>query len=100
MRFQGIIPCRFLRTIFDAGWGVSSGYTSGMIPIGSHPAWHPVMETLAYASGYALYRRIRRRRGDVLGEGQRWNVIAAAAVGALVGSRLLGLAEVGGGADD
>jgi prolipoprotein diacylglyceryltransferase len=36
---------------------------------------------------------MRAQRGDVIGEPQRWTVIAAAAVGALVGSRLLGLAE-------
>ena len=64
-----------------------------MIPIGSHPAWHPVLETLAYAAGYAVFRRLRARRGDVVDEPQRWTVLAAAAVGALAGSRLLGLAE-------
>ncbi|MGD0734371.1 MAG: prolipoprotein diacylglyceryl transferase family protein [Terracidiphilus sp.] len=64
-----------------------------MIPIGSHPAWHPVFETLAYAAGYAVFRRLRARQGDALAEPQRWTVLAAAAVGALVGSRLLGLAE-------
>ena len=69
------------------------GYTHAMIPIGSHPAWHPVFETLAYAAGYAVFRRLRGRQGDMLGEPQRWTVLAAAAVGALVGSRLLGLVE-------
>lgn len=64
-----------------------------MIPTGSHPAWHPVFETLAYAAGYAVFRLQRARRGDILAEPKRWTVIAAAAVGALVGSRLLGLAE-------
>jgi prolipoprotein diacylglyceryltransferase len=64
-----------------------------MIPIGSHPAWHPVFETLAYAAGYAVFRRLQTRQGDVVAEPQRWTVLAAAAVGALVGSRLLGLAE-------
>jgi prolipoprotein diacylglyceryltransferase len=64
-----------------------------MIPIGSHPAWHPVFETLAYAAGYAVFRRMRAKQGDALAEPQRWTVLAAAAVGALVGSRLLGLAE-------
>ncbi len=68
-------------------------YTRGMIPIGSHPAWHPVFETLAYVAGYAVYRRLRARQGDVLAEPQRWTVLAAAAVGALLGSRLLGLGE-------
>jgi phosphatidylglycerol---prolipoprotein diacylglyceryl transferase len=64
-----------------------------MIPVGSHPAWHPVFETLAYASGYAVFRQARTRHGDMLAEPQRWTVLAAAAVGALVGSRLLGIAE-------
>lgn len=64
-----------------------------MIPIGTHPGWHPVFETLAYASGYAVFRVIRGRRGDIVAEPQRWTVLAGAAVGALVGSRLLGLAE-------
>lgn len=64
-----------------------------MIPLGSHPVWHPVFESLGYAAGYAVFRRVRARRGDVIAEPQRWTVIAAAAVGALVGSRLLGLAE-------
>jgi phosphatidylglycerol:prolipoprotein diacylglycerol transferase len=66
-----------------------------MIPIGSHPVWHPVFETMAYASGYAVFRRLRDREGDVVAEPQRWTVLAAAAVGALLGSRLLGLAEQG-----
>jgi len=64
-----------------------------MIPIGTHPVWHPVFETLAYAAGYAVFRRLRAQQGDALAEPQRWTVLAAAAVGALVGSRLLGLAE-------
>jgi phosphatidylglycerol---prolipoprotein diacylglyceryl transferase len=64
-----------------------------MIPIGSHPAWHPVFEALAYAAGYAVFRFNRDRQGDVVAEPQRWTVLAAAAVGALLGSRVLGLAE-------
>jgi phosphatidylglycerol:prolipoprotein diacylglycerol transferase len=64
-----------------------------MIPIGSHPAWHPVLETLAYASAFAVYRVLRARHGDVVAEPQRWTVLAAAALGALAGSRLLGIAE-------
>lgn len=64
-----------------------------MIPIGSHPAWHPVMETLAYAAGFAVYRWQRGRQGDIVDEPQRWTVLAGAAVGALLGSRALGLAE-------
>jgi phosphatidylglycerol---prolipoprotein diacylglyceryl transferase len=58
-----------------------------------HPALHPVFETLAYACGYALYRRSRSRSGDFLDDDQRWLIIAAAAIGALLGSRILGLLE-------
>jgi phosphatidylglycerol:prolipoprotein diacylglycerol transferase len=64
-----------------------------MIPVGSHPGWHPVFESLGYLTGYAVFRGLRARRGDVVDERQRWTVIAAAAVGALLGSRLLGVAE-------
>jgi prolipoprotein diacylglyceryltransferase len=64
-----------------------------MIPIGSHPALHPLFEGLGYVAGYLVFRRARKRRGDVVGLPERWNVLAGAAVGALVGSRLLGLAE-------
>src|SRR5579863_2003643 len=64
-----------------------------MLPIGSHPVWHPVFESLGYAAAFVVYRAQRGRRGDVVAEPQRWTVIAAAAVGALLGSRLLGLAE-------
>jgi phosphatidylglycerol:prolipoprotein diacylglycerol transferase len=58
-----------------------------------HPVLHPVFETLGYTCGYAWYRRGRVRSRDFLGEEQRWTVIAAAAIGALLGSRFLGLLE-------
>jgi len=64
-----------------------------MIPIGSHPAWHPFFEAAGYVAGYLVFRRVRATRGDVVDESQRWSVLAGAAVGALVGSRLLGVAE-------
>jgi phosphatidylglycerol---prolipoprotein diacylglyceryl transferase len=64
-----------------------------MIPLGSHPVWHPVFETLGYACGYGVFRYLRERNGDIIEEPQRWAVIAAASLGALLGSRLLGLAE-------
>jgi phosphatidylglycerol:prolipoprotein diacylglycerol transferase len=63
------------------------------VTVAPHPALHPVFETLAYATGYALYRRSRRRAGDILSDDHRWLIIAAAAVGALLGSRILGLLE-------
>jgi len=52
-----------------------------------------VFETLGYAGGYEVYRRARARAGDRLNDHKRWVVIAAAAVGALIGSRVLGLLE-------
>lgn len=64
-----------------------------MLHLQPHPLLHSLFEALGYTTGYAVYRRLRRQHGDALGEQQRWEVIAAAAVGALVGSRLLGLLE-------
>lgn len=60
---------------------------------GVHPALHPLFEVLAYVSGFACYQWQRRRSPDFLGSEQRWEILAAAAVGALAGSRLLGLLE-------
>jgi len=57
------------------------------------PGLHPMLETLGYAAAFAVYRWLRGRQRDVLDERQRWNILAAAAVGALIGSRLLGILE-------
>ena len=57
------------------------------------PALHPVFEALGYFLGYAAYKHARRNIADPLTDEQRWSVIAAAAVGALAGSRVLGVAE-------
>jgi phosphatidylglycerol:prolipoprotein diacylglycerol transferase len=59
----------------------------------SHPALHTLFEVLAYTVGYQVYRRSRRRSGDFLPDEQRWIIIAAAAIGAMLGSRILGLLE-------
>ena len=58
-----------------------------------YPALHPVFETLAYAVGYAVYRSRRARARDHLTDDRRWIVIATATVGALLGSRLLGILQ-------
>ena len=61
-----------------------------LIPLGPwvvHP--HFLFETLAYVVGFQLYLRRRRTRGDHLDDGPRWSVVTAAAVGAVLGSRLL-----------
>jgi prolipoprotein diacylglyceryltransferase len=50
---------------------------------------HLVFEVLAYTVGFEVYRRARARQGDHLSDTTRWTVIAAAAVGAAIGSRVL-----------
>jgi prolipoprotein diacylglyceryltransferase len=50
---------------------------------------HLVFETLAYAVAFRLYLYERRQRGDGLEDTNRWWVIAAAAIGAVAGSRML-----------
>jgi phosphatidylglycerol:prolipoprotein diacylglycerol transferase len=60
------------------------------IPIGSlkiHP--HLTFETAAYAIAFRIYLVMRKRAGDALDDGNRWWIIAAAAMGAMVGSKLL-----------
>lgn len=60
------------------------------IPLGPwqlHP--HVVFETLAYFIGFRVYLLLRRRRGDVVSDGTRWSVIAAAIGGAALGSKVL-----------
>ena len=56
-----------------------------------HPHW--LFETLAYTLAGYIYSRDRRRKGDVVSRRVRWWVIGAAALGGLVGSRLLSLVE-------
>jgi phosphatidylglycerol---prolipoprotein diacylglyceryl transferase len=52
-----------------------------------HPHWF--FEALAYIVSFRIYLLLRRRRGDAIPNADRWWVIAAAAVGATVGSKLL-----------
>jgi phosphatidylglycerol:prolipoprotein diacylglycerol transferase len=58
-----------------------------------HPELHPILEASGYVGGYLVFRQQRAKSGDALTEEHRWAMIAAAAVGALVGSRVLGLLE-------
>ena len=60
-------------------------------PLAIHPHW--LFETLAYTLAGYVYSRERRRHGDVIEKTTRWWVIGAAALGGLIGSRLLSLAE-------
>lgn len=48
-----------------------------------------MFETIAYATGFALYRRARRDEGDFLADSSRSTVIVAAIIGAALGSKLL-----------
>jgi phosphatidylglycerol:prolipoprotein diacylglycerol transferase len=60
------------------------------MPLGSlkiHP--HLVFEALAYAVAFRVYLLLRKRMGDLLDDGNRWWMIAAAAMGAVVGSKVL-----------
>ena len=52
-----------------------------------HPHW--IFETLAYATAFQVYLALRRRNGDSIDPAGRWWVIAAAAVGAVLGAKLL-----------
>lgn len=52
-----------------------------------HP--HLVFETLAYALAFRLYLWLRKRKGDAIDHANRWWVIAAAAMGAAAGSKIL-----------
>jgi phosphatidylglycerol---prolipoprotein diacylglyceryl transferase len=50
---------------------------------------HFLFETLSYFIGFRIYLRLRKRRGDVVTDEHRWALIAAALVGAAVGSKVL-----------
>jgi prolipoprotein diacylglyceryltransferase len=54
---------------------------------------HPVFETLACMVGFRIYTILRRRAGDVVPDEQRLAVLAAAIVGAAIGSKLLAWAN-------
>jgi prolipoprotein diacylglyceryltransferase len=56
-------------------------------PLQLHP--HLVFETLAYAVAFRVYLILRKRGGDALDDGNRWWMIATAAMGAVVGSKIL-----------
>jgi phosphatidylglycerol---prolipoprotein diacylglyceryl transferase len=48
---------------------------------------------LGYILGYAVYRRNWNHCGDMFEDDQHWLILASAAIGALLGSRILGLLE-------
>jgi phosphatidylglycerol---prolipoprotein diacylglyceryl transferase len=73
---------------FAAGTGRLTGVT-----VSPHPLLHPIFEITGYALAYAMFRRSCARGDDLLEDDQRWLIIATAAIGALLGSRILGLLE-------
>jgi prolipoprotein diacylglyceryltransferase len=60
-------------------------------PVAIHP--HPVFECLAYLIGGRVYAYIKERDGDALSAEARWWVVAAAFIGAALGSKLLVLLD-------
>jgi prolipoprotein diacylglyceryltransferase len=52
-----------------------------------HP--HLVFDLLAYSGGFRLFLWQRRRLGDTIDTRTRWSVVAAAILGAAIGSKLL-----------
>jgi len=60
-----------------------------MIHWTGNPAVHSFFEILGYVAAVVLYIQLRRRRGDTVADETRAAVFAAAAAGALIGSRLL-----------
>ncbi len=51
--------------------------------------WHFLFESLAYIVAFRLYLRARNVSGDFLDSATRWNLIVAAAAGAVAGSKML-----------
>jgi phosphatidylglycerol:prolipoprotein diacylglycerol transferase len=60
-----------------------------LVVVGTELQLHWLFETIAYVVGFRLYLWHRRRRGDVIGDGPRWSIVAAAIAGAALGSKLL-----------
>lgn len=50
---------------------------------------HPVLEAIAYVVAFRAYLSLRRKSGDPIAEDFRWWIVAAAAAGAAIGSRVL-----------
>jgi prolipoprotein diacylglyceryltransferase len=50
---------------------------------------HLIFEGLAYPLGYASFRWLKSHYGDTIPQEIRWSVVAASAVGAVVGSKVL-----------
>jgi phosphatidylglycerol:prolipoprotein diacylglycerol transferase len=51
--------------------------------------WHFLFESLAYIVAFRVYVRQREKTGDFLATETRWNIVAAAVLGAAIGSKIL-----------
>jgi phosphatidylglycerol:prolipoprotein diacylglycerol transferase len=60
-----------------------------LVGVGTQSQLHFLFETIAYVVGFRLYLWQRRRRGDVIADGTRWSIVAAAIAGAAIGSKAL-----------
>lgn len=56
-------------------------------PVSLHP--HTVFDVLAYSIGFRVFLWQRRRLGDAIDARARWTVVAAAILGAAIGSKVL-----------
>ena len=56
-------------------------------PLAIHPHW--LFESVAYLVGARVYAWNKARHGDPIAPPDRWSVVAAAAVGAAIGGKLL-----------
>jgi prolipoprotein diacylglyceryltransferase len=60
-----------------------------MVPLGPwHINPHYVFDLLAYSGGFRVFLLQRRRLGDTIDTHTRWSVVAAAILGAAIGSKL------------
>lgn len=64
------------------------------IPVGSlHISAHFVFETLAYTVGFRYFLYVRKRSPDLISTDKRLWILLGAALGALLGARLLAIVE-------
>lgn len=54
---------------------------------------HALFEALGYALGFQLYRRLKKQHGDFLPNHLRFQLVIAAIMGALLGSKIPGLMD-------
>jgi len=66
-----------------------------LLPLSNHnlSILHAVIESIACAVGYQYYKALRQSQGDVITLPSRHWIILAAAIGAVLGSRIPGLLE-------